>query len=328
MKTIKHSFGTNLDWVEPFAKQLGGKFENNFIIIDGSPDDPQESRYVLDCGNGIVAYYVDGTYNKDYHFIHQNKSTDFIGLYYNLTDGEESVFNVNNLYKVGRWQSNFAVIDSGLQTEYSVKEGTKTFLLIIFIKKENIVAIAKENNITFQNIHKITDSKKNTIVRFDRMNSESYNIINDLRKLKVGGAIFDLNLNGTVHLLLYNFLKMMSAKKIIIQTVNEIDLASIIDSQLFLIENIEDHFPSIKIMSDRANMSESKFQILFKKITGTTPNSFFIENKLYRSKELIEDQQLSIAEISDKLKFSSHSYFASSFKKHFGLSPKVFAKQL
>lgn len=327
MKTIKHSLGTNLDWVQSFAKKLGGKFENNFIIPEKKSKLP-ETRYVLDCGDGIIAYYVDMTYNKNFRFVHENKTNDFISLYYNLTEGEGAVFDVNDRYKVGRWQCNFGVVDSKVKTEYHVQAGTKTFLLAIFIKKETIASFAKENNISFQHIHKITDSAKSTIVQFDRISNESYNIINDLRKLKAGGPIFDLNLKGTVHLLLCNFLKKISSNKMILQSVNEYDLSNIIMSQMYLMDNIENYFPSIKMMADKANMSESKFQVLFKKITGLTPNSFFIENKLYRSKELIEEQQLSIAEVSNKLKFSNHSYFSSIFKKHFGLSPKTFAKQL
>ena len=33
MKTIVHSFGTDLSWTEPLPEKLGGKFENNFIVL-------------------------------------------------------------------------------------------------------------------------------------------------------------------------------------------------------------------------------------------------------------------------------------------------------
>ncbi|TPG31625.1 helix-turn-helix domain-containing protein [Flavobacterium pectinovorum] len=179
-----------------------------------------------------------------------------------------------------------------------------------------------------QDIDKITDPKKNTIIRFDRMSNESYHLIQDLQKLKVGGSIFDLNLTGTVHLLLSNFFKKMSSTRIIIQTVNEVDLANIVKCQMFLINHITDQFPSILLMARKANMSESKFKNLFKKITGKTPNAFFMENKLLKAKELLEENNLTISQTSDRLSFSSNSYFASKFKEHFGLSPKMFLNQL
>ncbi|MNR57973.1 Virulence regulon transcriptional activator VirF [compost metagenome] len=81
-------------------------------------------------------------------------------------------------------------------------------------------------------------------------------------------------------------------------------------------------------MSKMSNMSESKFKTLFKKITGNTANVFFIENKLLLAKELIENKQLTISQISDQLNFTNNSYFASKFKERFGISPKAFNKQL
>lgn len=229
---------------------------------------------------------------------------------------------------VGRWQYNLTVLDSALESDYQVKKGSKSFALCIFIKKTMIQSFAIKNNIHFRDLDKITDPKKNTIVRFDRMSSESYHILNDLRKLKVGGPVFDLNLTGSVHMLLANYLKKMSVNRIIIQTVNKADLDKIIAIQMFLIQNIREPFPTITLMANMSNMSESKFKNLFRKITGLTPNAFFMNNKLILAKELIESKQFSISQISDDISFTNNSYFASKFKEHFGMSPKIYLKQL
>lgn len=81
-------------------------------------------------------------------------------------------------------------------------------------------------------------------------------------------------------------------------------------------------------MADKANMSESKFKSLFKKITGNTPNAFFMDNKILLAKELLEQKKLTISQVSDKLNFTNNSYFSSKFKDHFGLTPKTFLNQL
>lgn len=326
MKTIQHSYGADLNWIEGFTKQFGGKIEGNFIIM---PEELQTgTRYFLDCGDGIIAYYVNVLYNKNFRFIQKNSKNDFVGLYYNLTEGEATVSSKSSVYDVGRWRYNLSVIDGALETDYNVKAGSCTFALCIFIKKAMIEKFVKKNNIPLHDIEKITDSSKNTIVRFDRMSSDSYHLLNDLRKLKVGGSIFNLNMIGTVQMLISNYLKKMSTQRIIIQTVNSTDLNSIIATQMFLIEHIEDHFPSITNIAKKANMSESKFKNLFRKITGLTPNKFFMDNKLIRAKELLENKQLSISQVSDKLNFTNNSYFASKFKENFGISPKTFIKQL
>lgn len=326
MKTIEHSYGTNLDWVEPLAKQLGGKFENNFIIV---PEDENPGiRYVLDCGNGITAYYVDVFNQKPHELIQKNTSNDFVCLYYNLTEGKAKYSYHNVVQDLGRWQYNLIVMDSSLDTHYLVESNSRTFVLCIFIQKNVIEEFAKTNHITFRDLDKITDPSRNTIIRFDRMSNESFHILTDLRKLKTGGPVFDLNLSGTVQLLLANYLRKISTHKIILQTVNEYDVASIVASQMYLINNIEGHFPSIKLMADKANMSESKFKSLFKKITGNTPNAFFMDNKILLAKELLEQKKLTISQVSDKLNFTNNSYFSSKFKDHFGLTPKTFLNQL
>lgn len=326
VKKITHSYGADLEWVESFAKQFDGKVEGNFIII---PEDIQTgTRYFLECGNGIVAYYIDVEYKKNLKLVQKNTRSDFIGLYYNLTDGEATVSIHNFDYNVSRWQYNLSVIDGSLESDYNVKVGSKTFALCIFIKKSIIKEFLKRNNIEFKNIDQIIDPKKNTIVRFDRMSNDSFHILEDLRKKKITGSIFDLNLAGTVHMLIANYLKKIATKRIIIQTVNKRDLATIISIQMYLIEHINDPFPSIKMLAEKANMSESKFKNLFSKITGNTPNVFFMDNKLFHAKELLETKQLSISQISDQLHFTNNSYFASKFKEHFGLSPRTFIKEL
>ncbi|WP_166922251.1 helix-turn-helix domain-containing protein [Flavobacterium poyangense] len=326
MKKIEHSYGADLSWVKGFTAQLEGKTEDNFINI---PEDIQSgTRYVLECEEGIVAYYINVKYHKDLHFTQKNSKDDFVALYYDLTVGDASLTTNNTPFDIGRWKYNLAIIDGSLQTDYHVKSGSHTYALCIFIKKSILNTFAKNNTISSTETQKITDLKKNAIIRFDRISNESYHLLNDLRKLNVGGPIFDLNLKATVHMLISNYLKKIVLNKFIVQTVKGTDLKKIISIQMFLLENIENHFPSISMMAQKAKMSESKFKTLFKKITGLTPNSYFQTNKLILAKELLEERQLSISQVSDKLHFSNNSYFASQFKEHFGLTPKNFIQQL
>lgn len=326
MKIIEHSYGADLDWVEPFANKLGGKIEGNSIII---PDDTFiGTRYFLDCGDDVVVYYSNVINRNDVNLIQKNTRNDFIGIYYNLTEGDVRYSSDSFAQNVGRWQFNLLVIDSSLKTNYYIKSGTKSNVFCIFIKKSRMALLAKKNNIQLEQIEKITDSSKNTIIRFDRMSNESFHLIEELNKLKTDGPTFDFFVKGTVHLLLSNFFKKMSTTRIIIQTVNETDLKTIIAAQMYLTENIEGHFPNIQFMANKANMSESKFKNLFRKITGKTANHFFMDNKLIRAKELLEQNQLTISQVSDQLNFTNNSYFATKFKDHFGLTPKIFLKQL
>ena len=107
------------------------------------------------------------------------------------------------------------------------------------------------------------DSTQNTFIHLDRMNDESFHILMDLKKQKVGDPLFDLCMIGTTNLLLSKYLKRIS-KNIILKQVNETDLFHIIESQRYLIENIHIKFPGVKLLAYKANMSDSKYKILFK----------------------------------------------------------------
>lgn len=325
MKTIEHYYSADLDWVENLAQQFGGKVEGNYIKVPENIN--TGTRYFLDCGEGIIAYYIDVKYHTDVHLIQKNLKNDFVGIYYNLTEGDASLSASSFINDIGRWKYNFAVVDGAIESDYEVKKDSTTFALCLFVKKSMLQSFALKSNIDIKDIDKITDPKKNTIIRFDRMSNESFHLLNDLRKIKAGSPVFDLNLTGTVHMLFSNFLKKMASNRIFIQTVNQTDLKKIIAAQMFLIQNVKEPFPNIHIMANMSNMSESKFKNLFRKITGLTPNAFFMENKLILGKELLESKQLSISQVSNTLNFTN-SYFASKFKEHFGLSPKIFINQL
>lgn len=326
MITIKHSYGADLDWQKEFVNGFGGKIDGNFICI---PEEINSGyRYFLDCGDDFVIYYVDVTYNSEIHFIQSHLKKDFIGLYYNLTEGKATKRFTDFSYDVGRFGFDLSIIDSVFDTDFYVEEGAKSFGVCIFVKKSKIEAFAKENKLFSAKISTIMDSDKNTFIKFDRMSTESFYLLNDLRKLEVGSEIFNLNLTAAAYQLFSSYMNQMINDTIIIEKVNQYDLSNIIEVQSFLYNNIDQPFPSISTMAERACMSETKFKKLFKKITGTTASAFFMNNKLRRAKELLEEEKYSISETSDMLKFANYSYFIMKFREHFGMSPYTFIKKL
>lgn len=326
MLTINHSYGADLDWVEPFAENFGGRIEGNFIIL---PEEINTGfRYFIDCGDDFVIYYVDVVYKTEIHFIQSHTKKDFVGLYYNLSEGKAVKISNDFSFNMGRFGYDLALIDSILETDFYVAPETRSFGVYIFIKKSKIDTFAKNNLLFSKNVAKVMDPEKNTFIKFDRMSPESFHLLTDLRKLEVGSVIFNLNLVAAVYSISANYMSQVFDNSIIIEKVNKDDLSNIIALQVHLYENVYGFFPSIKTMADKTFMSESKFKALFKKITGTTPHSFFMDNKLRKAKELLEDKKYTITETCDELKFASYSYFIFKFRTHFGISPKTFIKKM
>ncbi|MBF7091281.1 helix-turn-helix transcriptional regulator [Flavobacterium sp. ALJ2] len=326
MKKITHHYGVELDWVEPLAKELEGKVEGNFILV---PDYIHTGdRYVLNCDPNISALYLDVVYHSEIHLRQVNKTDDFIGVYYNLTEGRAALLSDDIVNRIGRWSYNMAIIDSTLHSDYIVKRGSETFALCIFIKKDTIKEYFQNNHALKKHIDNILDSKKNTIVKFTRMSNKSYNLLVNLRSKKIQEKSFEFHLKGTVLNLIAEFIEKITFDEIVIDTVNEDDLANIMRSKMYLTENIKYAFPGIPFLAQEVNMSVSKYKKLFKKITGMTPNYFFMNSKLLESKRLLEEKQLTIKQVSEELNFAGSSYFIIKFKELFGMSPKNFIRLL
>ena len=81
---------------------------------------------------------------------------------------------------------------------------------------------------------------------------------------------------------------------------------------------------SVTSLAKSAEMSEVYFRKLFKAVTGTSPARFMINCRVDRAKELLQEDYLSLDEISERCGFSSLSYFCRIFKESTGMTPGEF----
>lgn len=77
-------------------------------------------------------------------------------------------------------------------------------------------------------------------------------------------------------------------------------------------------------LTELMHISRTKLYYKLKGLTGEKPNSFFRTYKLNRAAELLKEGVHTVSEISDMTGFSSLSYFSTSFKKQFGVSPSEY----
>ena len=99
------------------------------------------------------------------------------------------------------------------------------------------------------------------------------------------------------------------------------DIVRIIDNNL---DNVDFDIP---LLCQELGMSRSSFQRKFKSLTNMTPNDFIIQHKLkIAANILVQDPNLQIGEIADKLGFGSSKYFSRLFKEFFNYSPLEYRK--
>lgn len=99
--------------------------------------------------------------------------------------------------------------------------------------------------------------------------------------------------------------------------------ASIIIEEYFLYEY---RTASLKELSERLGLSPRQTQRIIEKYYGSTFGEKRTEARMSAAAVLLTDASVSLADISERLGYSSQEYFTSAFKKYYGTSPGRFRK--
>ena len=79
---------------------------------------------------------------------------------------------------------------------------------------------------------------------------------------------------------------------------------------------------SLKEIADELSYNYSYLSDVFKTTTGVSIQNYFLTAKLNLAKDLLQNENLSVTEIAEKLNFSSIYSFSRAFKNKYGYSPQ------
>lgn len=121
-----------------------------------------------------------------------------------------------------------------------------------------------------------------------------------------------------------NFTKAPSKNKASKMNPNKADelcyqLMSYINSHIYEIKNLEE-------LAETTNYCYPHLSSLFKRHTSQTLSEYFRFQKLEKAKFLMEETELSLTEIAEKLNYASIYSFSKAFKKQYKLSPGEYKK--
>jgi len=90
--------------------------------------------------------------------------------------------------------------------------------------------------------------------------------------------------------------------------------------------NLTDHW-SLALLASKAGINEYKLKIGFRELYKTTPYQYLVRLRLEKAKALLEDTDLSIQLVADRVGFNTYRGFSKAFKKIYGVLPTKYRVQ-
>lgn len=78
---------------------------------------------------------------------------------------------------------------------------------------------------------------------------------------------------------------------------------------------------NMEYYAEQCFLSVSRFEHVFREVTGMSPNKYLMNLRINKAKDLLAETDMSVADVSIFLGFSSQSYFIRIFKKYTGQTP-------
>ena len=83
---------------------------------------------------------------------------------------------------------------------------------------------------------------------------------------------------------------------------------------------------TLRIVADRLRVSEYYLAHVFKQEFGVPPMQYVMKRRIGEAQELLMNTSLPIAEVADRLGYSSVCHFNAMFKKNVGMPPGKFRR--
>jgi AraC family transcriptional activator of pyochelin receptor len=95
-----------------------------------------------------------------------------------------------------------------------------------------------------------------------------------------------------------------------------------------ILTNSMDNPPSLHQLGRQVGINANKLSRGFRQVFGTTVHNLLRQERLNRARLLLEENRLSITEISHQLGYSDASHFVREFSRQYGTTPGRFARAL
>jgi AraC-like DNA-binding protein len=101
------------------------------------------------------------------------------------------------------------------------------------------------------------------------------------------------------------------------------DIDKIYQAKEILLVNLENP-PSLMELARQVGLNDFKLKRGFRQVFGTSAFKYLHDYRLEKARQLLVSGEMNVEEVAFRVGFDSRSYFASAFRKKFGLNPKQY----
>jgi AraC family transcriptional regulator, transcriptional activator of the genes for pyochelin and ferripyochelin receptors len=105
--------------------------------------------------------------------------------------------------------------------------------------------------------------------------------------------------------------------------IKEYDIPAIREARHIIEVSIRDHI-CIPDLAEKCGLNEFKLKQGFRELYNTSPYKYLVHLRLQLARTLLEDTDLTINQIADRIGFESYNGFSTAFKKAYKLSPTIY----
>lgn len=320
---FKYNTSLNPSWLMDFALKLGGKkiddkrIEFPKHIADGY-------SYFMEISPYISVHVFDLTFCKPTRLTSMPSDEDFWIVHFDMSDSFNKHFVDNVKYKIGyKSKLCFAIIDSHLQSTYVAQVGERAYSLRLHIRKSFLKNKIRDS-IIVEDFKDVFETKKKKMFYYGHIDSRSKVELHNLKQQSMDNINYEFVLKSTAFKIFGYLLERLNSNMPKTGMFLQKDLDALMRSQDYLLSNLLIPFPGVKKLSEIANMSVSKYTILYLNVFGKSAVSFFRNEKLLLAKELLESGEFElISDVAYELGYHKTSYFSIVYKKYHGELPNV-----
>lgn len=299
------------DWQLNYANDYGAELINNKIIE--APESLGEGHtffsYVIP---GIALLLMDFTVSSPIKIKRIEEDTYRYIFHYDLSEETNFLLVKNKKYKIGSAVNiGMTIFNNQVESYFEPAVGKRTFVLRLFVDQKLMLNFL--DNIDLKNELKQKLSPSDKTLLFDSIDANSILLMLSIKEKSIFQESFNSFIRGIALQLLGTFLKKHSGSSKE-STFNKSEIERLILVKEYLLNNLDEKFPSIAFLSKIAGMSTTKFKISFKKQFEVTPNKMFINEKMNVAFRMLQSgEYFTINEISNAIHFGNSKQFNNQY---------------